>query len=106
MKKSRIPLVLLVIISALIITGCSTDTKGDANNPDSTFPQLTEVTQNLKSYNLESSQENKFEVDFFEFDLGSKEYLSQAGRIMPYNIKGIMGVPKGEGPFPLILIIN
>ncbi|NMA68027.1 MAG: alpha/beta hydrolase [Desulfitobacterium sp.] len=106
MKKSRIPLVLLVIISALIITGCSTDTKGDANNPDSTFPQLTEVTQNLKSYNLESSQENKFEVDFFEFDLGSKEYLSQAGRIMPYNIKGVIGVPKGEGPFPLILITH
>ncbi|NLL06881.1 MAG: alpha/beta hydrolase [Clostridiaceae bacterium] len=105
MKKTLMALVFLV----LIFVGCSTEKVIDKSH-ETTKPQQTiKPTSNLDIYNLDlynliMTGGNKYQAEVTEFDLGKKEYLSKAGKIMPYNIKGIIGVPEGEGPFPIILI--
>lgn len=87
------------MILALVLTGCSNGGKTGSSEP-------IETVRYLDITNLNASQGNPYKAAVAEFDLGKKEYLSLAGKIMPYNIKGIIGVPQGDGPFPLILITH
>lgn len=87
-----------------VFVGCSTEKVTE--EPQVTPEIAKETVRNLELYNLEAPKGSKYEAIVTEFDLGKKEYLSKAGKIMPYNIRGIIGVPEGDGPFPLILITH
>lgn len=65
-----------------------------------------ETVRFLEISELDAANEAPYKTVTAEFNLGDREYLSLAGRIMPYSIKGIIGVPEGDGPFPLILITH
>ncbi|MEG1592845.1 MAG: alpha/beta hydrolase, partial [Oscillibacter sp.] len=41
-----------------------------------------------------------------EFDLGENRYTAVSGKVMPYHLRGVVGVPEGEGPFPLVLLTH
>lgn len=103
MKHKRKILIILALV-IMLIAGCS---KGGNSNSNSNKTNANrETTSDLDIYTLESAKMNKHEAEISEFDLGKKEYISKAGKTMPYNIRGIIGVPDGEGPFPLILITH
>lgn len=111
MKKSKIMLILIsVLIVTLISSACSTVEKdsGLDKDPveDNNSDEIKQISKDYKTQNMETSKNNDYEAEVKEFDLGSKEYLSNANKIMPYNIKGLIGVPKGEGTFPLVLITH
>ena len=104
----------------LILAGCTNDGVSESPTPSAptetekvTSPVATEEPQESKETTnhldiniIEASTENKYEATVSEFDLGKMEYTTDYGRVMPYNIKGIIGVPEGEGPFPLVLITH
>lgn len=103
----------LIIIFILITFGCSRTEREDTKDKSSEHAEViekeevvdsTETIKELPLHHVESTKENNYEIEIIEFDLGKKEYFTNAGKIMPYRIRGIMGVPKGEGPFPLLLI--
>lgn len=48
--------------------------------------------------------ETKYSVK--EFDLGKREYKLTTGKTMPYQLRGVIGMPEGDGPFPLVLITH
>lgn len=94
----------LLILTIFVFVGCSTEEITE--EPHETSEITKETVSNLELYNLEAPKGSKYQAVVTEFDLGKKEYLSKAGKIMPYNIRGIIGVPEGDGPFPLILITH
>ncbi|HHV30611.1 MAG TPA: alpha/beta hydrolase [Clostridium sp.] len=94
----------LLILTIFVFVGCSTEE--NTEEPHETSEITKETVSNLELYNLEAPKGSKYQAVVTEFDLGKKEYLSKAGKIMPYNIRGIIGVPEGDGPFPLILITH
>lgn len=104
MKKILMVLILTMIISV----GCSTEKISES--PETTeiseTTKMSDTTSNLNLYDIETAKGNEYQALVTKFDLGKKEYLSKAGKIMPYNIRGIIGVPEGDGPFPLILITH
>ncbi len=117
MKKNKFILILIsILVVTLMLTACSTVEKDSDFDKDSgldkdpvednNVEEIKETSKDYKIYNIETSKSNNYEAEIKEFDLGAKEYLSNANRIMPYNIKGLIGVPKGEGKFPLILITH
>ena len=65
-----------------------------------------EHTAELDNFEIGSSLQNDYEYDYAEFDLGQKTYTTASGHTMPYNVRGVMAVPKGEGKFPLAVIIH
>lgn len=41
-----------------------------------------------------------------DFDLGKKFYKLQSGKVLLYNVSGVMFLPKKDGKSPLALIIH
>ena len=41
-----------------------------------------------------------------EYTIGSGSYTTVGGREMPYQLRGVMAVPSGEGTHPLVLILH
>lgn len=64
------------------------------------------VQKTLESYEISEKEPGTYKVKLEEFNLGDKEYSAQSGKVMPYKLRGIMGVPEGEGKFPLVLITH
>lgn len=60
----------------------------------------------IQSLNIEKTVENKYEAEISEFEFGDYTYTSSWGRTMPYNIRGRIAVPKGEGKFPVVFITH
>lgn len=68
--------------------------------------EKTQTIETATALNLDAVNRPEYDFDLKPFDLGAREYLSPYNRIMPYNLRGIMGVPRGEGPFPVVLITH
>jgi dienelactone hydrolase len=79
----------------------SDDNQGE-NPPHSSSPVITSM--DLEPYDQIQIQLPAYETVVTEFNLGDRIYTSPYDLQMPYALKGLIGVPKGEGPFPVILM--
>lgn len=89
----------------LLAGGCSTGGGGMPGSGSQEVPPKQTVTE-LDSVRTDSIEKQQYEYTVEEFDAGSGVYVSPAGKEMPYHINGIIGVPEGSGPFPLVLITH
>lgn len=86
---------------ALLMSGCGIS-KSDSG--DNAHPVQTAV--NLERVQIKSIEKPQYAYAVEEFNVGTGTYVSPAGKKMPYQLKGIIGVPEGQGPFPLVLITH
>ena len=86
----------------------TTETPAVTTTPTATDPPSeTEVSSvQLGNFEIVSSLKNSFEYEYSEFNLGGRSYTTPNGREMPYDIRGTIAVPEGDGPFPLVLIAH
>lgn len=99
MKKKIISFALCVIL--VLLGGCG----HNKSNPASTAIPGNSVTE-LEALELSQADKKQYPFAVKEFDVSDGTYVSPSGKEMPYHINGIMGVPEGEGPFPLVLITH
>lgn len=89
-----------IIIAVLLLSSCNGKTSPERTNDSS----LSITTRELLVYEKPPLSKGTNEATTTEYNLGNKEYMSTSNKIMPYEVRGIIGVPEGQGPFPLILI--
>lgn len=110
-KKQSIFLICFVV---LVLSGCNNrkiepEVESEVKTETKTEDEKEEVAAEsitLKKVSLEETKKEEYTYSVKEFDVGAGTYVSPAGKEMPYHIDGIMGVPEGEGPFPLVLITH
>ena len=99
----------MVLSISLSLTGCGgteppplQSTPATTETPTATVPpDSTEASSvQLGNFEIVSALENSFEYEYSEFNLGGGSYTTPNGREMPYDIRGIIAVPEGYGPFP------
>ena len=109
-RRSRLALFLLTLLTLLVFTACGRNPAQDpTGTPDPGLNQNqsgspVSVVSNLDAFNLLPGQHPVFEAQVSEFNLGSRVYSAPYGSKMPYDLKGLIGIPKGDGPFPVILL--
>lgn len=111
MKKVQFFISIISISLCLSLAAC-----GQAQTPDTTASaspttpdtggQQDAETVNAANFEIESGLKNVYEYEFSDFDLGDRSYTTVSGREMPYKLRGIMAVPVGDGPFPVVLITH
>lgn len=94
MKLKKV-LTMLLVMTTILGVGC----KAESNNEEVSMMELPIME-------IGGSLNKGYEVESIEFDLGEESYTSTEGRTLPYRVSGIMSVPKGEGPFPIVLITH
>ena len=119
-KQTILVLSLVFLIGAFSISmgGCSVD-DGDSGTKnenisataDPELPTLEPIIPvktvvDIESNQITSIEKKEYPYSVKEFNVGQGTYVSSAIRDMPYNIDGIIGIPEGEGPFPLVLITH
>ena len=97
MKKKNI-LIIVFLMAIIAIVGCN---KNDSNNGDK---KSTETK--LEIVDIEKVVREKYEIEFSDFNVGNEVYTSSSDRVLPYEVKGSIAVPKGEGKFPIVLITH
>lgn len=102
MKKKLMSLMLCTML--VLLTGCSFN-KNDATTA-ATTANTTNTVVDLEVFEIKSIEKKEYSYQVKEFDVGSGTYVAPSGKEMPYHINGIMGVPEGDGPFPLVLITH
>lgn len=112
-KRMSLVLCLFFFISvcSIVMSGCRTGNRGsdivDENIPATSTPAIPrQIVVNLEREQMISIEKQQYAYSVKEFDVGKGTYISPAGKEMPYNIKGIIGIPEGDGPFPLVLITH
>ena len=119
-RHRRIFCLVLSLLICLSATACGKNPPVESDNPDSDAPLVTSPpaettsspsepvssTVQMKNFEILSPLTDSYEYDFSEFSLGSKKYTTAGGHEMPYDMRGIVAVPKGDGPFPLVLIAH
>lgn len=111
--KKRYILLLAAILLCLSFTACGPTREPEDTDfayslppsPAENGQQETKVVE-IANFEITSGIRNSYEYEFSEFDLGDRSYTTLAGRKMPYKLRGIMAVPVGDGPFPVILITH
>lgn len=116
MKKA---VILIPLIAAFLIGGCSQpkesseppkpsveETKNEENKTETPKKELLQEVKNLESIHLEATAANSYTAKLEEYNLGKEEYKAQSGKIMPFEIRGVMAMPEGEGTFPLVVVIH
>jgi len=112
MKTRRIFLLLAILLN-LSFTACGTTQEPENTDITDSHPpssaengqQETNVVE-IADFEITSGIRNSYEYEFSEFNLGNRSYTTLTGRKMPYKLRGIMAVPVGEGPFPIVLITH
>ena len=100
------PVIAWVLVFCVIQTACAVvappqNAPGGHPSPN---PPVQMPTQ-MNDFQIVAANKNVLEYDFAEFNIGSGLYQSlTSAHQMPYDVRGIMAVPKGEGPFPIVLI--
>ena len=119
-RYGRVVCLILSLLICLSATACGKNPPVVTDDPSSAPPSATsapaETTNNpsepgsstVQMENLEivSSLTNSYEYKFSEFNIGSKKYTTASGHEMPYDVRGIIAVPEGDGTFPLVLIAH
>ena len=110
MKKKRIFPLIIVMLLCLSFAACGpaqqSENTGSSNSPIPSSEQQDTVTVEMTDFEIAPGMQNAYEYEFSEFDLGDRSYTSPSGLEMPYKLRGIMAVPVGDGPFPLVLITH
>ena len=112
MKTRRIFLLLAILLN-LSFTACGTTQEPENTDITDSHPpssaengqQETNVVE-IADFEITSGIRNSYEYEFSEFNLGNRSYTTLTSRKMPYKLRGIMAVPVGEGPFPVVLITH
>lgn len=86
----------------LLLSGCGGQSPDKPTDSGST----STITTTLESHTISAKAPGAYETQVVEYDLGDLEYTAQSGKVMPFRLRGVMGVPQGEGPFPLLLITH
>lgn len=110
MNIKKFAILICTVLFAMVFAACSKTGSANLTN-DKTEDENNEykpkvISKELNSYDLESGRKDEYEADLWEFDLGAKEYISNDGVPMPYNVRGIIGAPKKPGKYPLVLITH
>lgn len=97
-----------LIITVIMLTACSRGEEKELVLPTSptatVAPTEAVAVHELPLHHIDPLTAGKFSAKVEEYYFGKKEYVSSSNRVMPYEIRGIIGIPQGEGPFPLVLI--
>ncbi|AFL99085.1 hypothetical protein Desde_0634 [Desulfitobacterium dehalogenans ATCC 51507] len=98
---------IFALCAALLMSGCGISTTASGGNaqPDHKV-NPTQTVVNLERVHMNSLATSQYPYTVQEFDVGTGTYVSPAGKKMPYHLNGIIGVPEGSGPFPLVLITH
>lgn len=103
-KISR-SLIVGLIISLMLLAACSNKDENNNEEPNtSKEPQHT--VEELGYVDVKPTDSQIYEYKVEEFDLGDREYQLERGGVMPYKLRGIIGMPEGDGPFPLVMITH
>ena len=103
-------LVLSGVLIALIVTACSTPTTNSTQVEESSSPTPT-ITKEINPVSLEALSQK----EFIGKDLKLEKVLGENSKFTRYYItyksndlliSGIMNVPKGEGPFPTLVLAH
>lgn len=94
-------LILTLCITLMALTGCSRVAVPEEADKEPTSKQATASIEEIKK-----KESANLTAQVKEFDLGAGEYKSLSGKIMPYHLRGVIGLPEGAGPFPLVLITH
>lgn len=92
-------LMIIGIVAMLLLSGCGDKVQADKKES----PQKTET---LSLVEIKTKNTKQCEADVSEFHVADGEYIAESGKKMPYALRGVMGVPKGSGTYPLILIMH
>lgn len=106
MKKIQLIICLTILC---MLTGCGRENTPDSEILGSEPESANRVVHTAAMGNIReivTVPKDSYEFDVLEFDIADKEYAALSGKKMPYKIRGVMGVPKGEGTFPLVLITH
>lgn len=100
------------LAASLLCSGCS-GIKPSGDDDSAAAPTESELSETAKEYKttldnftLSQKDNSSYESEVLEYDLGGMEYTAESGKTMPFQLRGVIGVPKGEGSFPLILITH
>ncbi|MGG5461263.1 hypothetical protein [Clostridium sp. B9] len=88
-----------LILSAFLV-GCGEASKKVENNSVSSKQTIREVLH------VEEDKSDEFEFETSEFNLGSRTYERVSGKAMPYELRGIITLPKSDGKKPLVIAIH
>ena len=98
-KKHHLHLLVIALLFCLVFSACSIAPPAHTESPSESNFQMT-------SFEIESNLKNAHEYNYSDFDIGSGIYTTQGNHEMPYKVRGIIALPEGEGPFPLVLIAH
>ena len=115
-SMKRFSLCIMAAILCLILSACggappsqSPEEKTAAPTPPTatTTPKPPAISEyQMTDFEIESNLENSYAYEYSEFNLGDGLYTTPGNHKMPYKIRGIIAVPDGAGPFPLVLIAH
>lgn len=97
----KVKVFLLFSVMVMLLSGCKTD-RVNTEKP----AELSEYSTTAESHTIPAKGPDTFDADVAEFDLGGQEYTAASGKVMPFQVRGVIGVPKGSGSFPLVLITH
>lgn len=103
---------IFVIVCSFLLSACSNNSKPQATPVPSPTPskeaeaEIKNTSKDLELTSIEVSQTKTYESEVTEYNLGKREYQTASGKIMPYELRGVLGVPKEEGTFPLVIITH
>ncbi|MCC3867983.1 chlorophyllase/cutinase-like alpha/beta fold protein [Terrisporobacter mayombei] len=95
MKISKKVLSLIIVSTMILSVGCSLKSNNIQSN-----------TTTIENKSINAKDKGKYSEETIEFDLGNETYTSDYGKEMPYKLRGVISVPKGEGKFPIVLITH
>ena len=107
--KKRHYVAILILAFMFLLAACSNNTdNGTDDNADEGQNQntQTEVTDQQAPQATETPVAENTKVQVINFDVASSTYVTEAGIGMPYSIDGVIGVPAGNGTYPLVLIAH
>ena len=115
-SMKRFSLCIMAAILCLMLSACGgaapsqpPEEKTAAPTPPTatTTPKPPAINEyQMTDFEIESNLENSYAYEYSEFNLGDGLYTTPGNHKMPYKIRGIIAVPDGAGPFPLVLIAH
>ncbi|MGF7060225.1 alpha/beta hydrolase family protein [Brassicibacter mesophilus] len=103
--KDKISRVLIVglLLSSMLLAACSAENNMKEPNVSK---EIQHTIEELEYVDVKLTESPQYQYNVKEFDLGKREYQLPNGGNMPYKLRGIIGMPEGDGPFPLVMITH
>lgn len=109
--KKRHYVAVIILAFMFVFTACGNNTDngsntGDTGNEGQNQNTESQVTDEQAPQATETPVAQNSKVQVINFDVASSTYMTKANIAMPYSIDGVIGVPAGDGKYPLVLIAH